>query len=72
MNLLNALLIFSLLIFPSGCATIIHGTTQDIEINTDPSGADLLVDGQKRYKSPATISLARRDEHIVEVSKDGY
>jgi hypothetical protein len=72
MSRLNALLIFSLLIISSGCATIIHGTTQDIGITTDPLGADLLVDGKDRYKSPATITMSRKDPHIVEVSKEGY
>ncbi len=72
MRRLNALLIFSLLIMSSGCATIMHGTTQDIGITTDPFGADLLVDGKDRYKSPATITMSRKDPHLVEVSKDGY
>jgi hypothetical protein len=72
MNLLNVLLIFFLLIFSSGCATIMHGTTQDIGITTDPSGADLLVDGQKHYQSPATLIMSRKDTHVVEISKEGY
>ncbi|MGA9755459.1 MAG: PEGA domain-containing protein [Desulfobaccales bacterium] len=72
MSRLNALLIFSLLIMSSGCATIMHGTTQDIGITTDPFGADLLVDGKDSYKSPATITMSRKDSHVVEVSKEGY
>jgi hypothetical protein len=55
-----------------GCATIIHGTTQDIAITTDPSGAELLVDGSERYRSPAKITLKRKDDHFVEISKEGY
>ncbi len=71
-NLFNALLILFLLIISSGCATIIHGTTQDIGITTDPSGADLLVDGREQYKSPAIIPMKRKNDHMVEISKDGY
>ena len=72
MSMVNALLILSLLGISSGCATIIHGTTQDIGITTDPSDADLLVDGSERYKSPAKITLKRKDDHMIEITKDGY
>lgn len=72
MSIVNALLILSLLAISSGCATIIHGTTQDIGITTDPSDANLLVDGTERYKSPAKVTMKRKDDHMVEVSKDGY
>jgi hypothetical protein len=72
MSIVNAILIVSLLVISSGCATIIHGTTQDIGITTDPSDADLLVDGSERYKSPTKITLKRKDDHMVEITKDGY
>ena len=74
MRLSLALLTLFLLILIAlnGCATIIHGTTQDIGITTDPSGADLLVDGQLHYKSPAVITMKRKDDHTVEISQEGY
>ena len=61
-----------LLFLITGCATIIHGTTQDISVVTDPSGADLLVDGRERYKSPAKIILSRKNDHFIEITMDGY
>ena len=72
MRLSLALLTLFLLIALNGCATIIHGTTQDIGVTTDPSGADLLVDGQLHYKSPAVITMKRKDDHTVEISQEGY
>jgi uncharacterized protein YceK len=72
MRLALALLTLFLLIALNGCATIIHGTTQDIGVTTDPSGADLLVDGQQHYKSPAVITMKRKDDHTVEISQEGY
>jgi hypothetical protein len=56
----------------SGCATIVYGTTQDINITTDPPGADLNVDGSEHYKSPAKITMKRKEDHMVEVTMDGY
>jgi hypothetical protein len=72
MSIVNALLILSLLAISGGCATIIQGTTQDIGITTDPSEADLLVDNSERYKSPAKITMKRKNDHIVEVTKEGF
>jgi hypothetical protein len=71
-NLLNLVIILVALGLINGCATIIHGTTQDVAITTDPSEADLLVDGRENYKSPAKITMKRKEDHIVEVTKDGY
>jgi hypothetical protein len=56
----------------NGCATVINGTTQEVGISTDPSGATLCVDGREYYKSPAKIIMKRKDDHMVEVTKDGY
>jgi Short C-terminal domain/PEGA domain len=72
MRLLQALLSLSLLTVVSGCATIMHGTTQDIEIRTDPAGADILVDGRQQFKSPALVTMRRKDDHTVEISRQGY
>lgn len=72
MRLSGGLLILSLLLVFSGCATIIHGSTQDIGVTTDPAGADLVVDGEQHYTSPAIITMKRKDDHTVEISQAGY
>ncbi|MFP3868507.1 MAG: SHOCT domain-containing protein [Desulfobacteraceae bacterium] len=71
-KLIRLMIIFVALGLISGCATIIHGTTQEVAITTDPSEADLVVDGRERYKSPAKITMKRKEDHMVEVTKDGY
>jgi hypothetical protein len=72
MRLPSVLLTLFLLIALNGCATIMHGTSQDIDVKTDPAGADLLVDGQRHYKSPAVIPMKRKDDHTLEISQPGY
>ncbi len=72
MRLSRALLTLFLLIALNGCATIMHGTTQDIGITTDPSGADLLLDGELHYKSPAVKTMKRKEDHTLEISQEGY
>jgi hypothetical protein len=72
MRLSRALLTLSLLIALNGCATIMHGTTQDIGVTTDPAGADLLIDGEQHYTSPAMITMKRKHDHTVEIFQEGY
>ena len=72
MQVLNMILVIIVLIISSGCATIVHGTRQDIAITTDPAGAGLSVDGRENYISPAVISMSRKDNHVVQIDKDGY
>jgi hypothetical protein len=72
MRLSRALWPLFLLIALNGCATIMHGTTQDIGVTTDPVGADLLVDGQNHYKSPIVITMKRKHDHTVEIFQEGY
>jgi hypothetical protein len=54
----------------TGCATI-RGDKQKMTIETDPAGANLVVDGQK-YTTPAEVVLKRKDAHRITVEKDGY
>ncbi|QDU34865.1 PEGA domain protein [Poriferisphaera corsica] len=61
----------AILLLQTGCATIISGTTQDITISTEPSGAILNVNGMT-LESPATVTLSRKNNHVVEVTKPGY
>jgi hypothetical protein len=68
LGLLIAILIFVL----NGCATIVHGTTQSIPISTDPSGAEIVVDGTERHTSPINVILKRKFDHNIDISKEGY
>lgn len=54
----------------TGCATI-RGDKQKMMIETDPAGANLVVDGQK-YTTPAEVMLKRKETHRIAVEKDGY
>lgn len=53
-----------------GCGTIISGTTQIVQVNSEPSGARVTVDGFSA-KTPATVTLARIQDHIVTLQKEG-
>jgi hypothetical protein len=54
----------------SGCATILGGGgTEEVEITSDPSGADVIVDGTKRGKTPTTLDLSTKESHAIKLKK---
>ena len=55
-----------------GCATIIHGSTQKVEITSNPPGASVLVlPDQKKLVTPGTVELERKRVHTVLFELDG-
>ena len=56
----------------SGCATIVKGTTQKVAISSDPEGADVTVDDKLYGQTPVDVSMKRKRDHLVTVSKEGY
>jgi len=69
----------------SGCATLVHGPFQDVQIDSNPPGATatvsaqmsqrgpLFIDGDKQtVTTPATVRLKRDNNYRIEVSKPGY
>ena len=55
----------------TGCATIVHGNRQTVTINSEPTGASVKIDGLKG-KTPFSTSLARNNDYVVSVKKEGY
>jgi hypothetical protein len=72
--MIKNLTIIITLFFLSGCATIMHGDSQYIEINSEPQAATAYVDGNY-FTTPATV-LLKRGHHIhkyqIRVQKEGY
>jgi hypothetical protein len=55
-----------------GCATIMHGTSQEIGIQSTPSGAAVSVDNKPLGTTPVVAKLSRKDTHTVTITLDGY
>ena len=55
----------------SGCATIVHGNRQTVTVNSEPDGAIVKIDGLKG-KTPFSASLARNNDYVVSIKKEGY
>ena len=55
-----------------GCATIIHGSTQDINIASAPDQAEIWIDGARMGTTPTNVTLKRNGTFLVTVKKEGY
>ena len=58
--------------FTTGCASIIHGTTQNIGFGSNPGGATVTVNGRTVGKTPLVADLKRKDNHLVRIELEGY
>ncbi len=56
----------------SSCATIVHGKSQQVAVVTEPPGATVIVDGSEVGATPLTLTLERKNDHTVYLSKNGY
>ena len=68
----NLLLILSVLIFISSCATIMTGKTQEITFDSEPQGAEVTVNGRVIGKTPTTIQLDKKKDQTVSFKLEGY
>lgn len=56
----------------TGCATIVKGTTAKIPVASDPTAADVLVDGNFVGQTPTTVVLKKTTDHLLTIQKVGY
>ena len=62
----------SLLLLLGACASIIHGTHQDVGISSAPTGAAVTIDNLPSGNTPVIAKLTRKDNHIVRIEMAGY
>lgn len=54
------------------CATIIHGSSEEVGISSQPTGAKVTVDGAPAGNTPVVSHLRRKDTHTISITMDGY
>lgn len=62
-----ALLIFNFM----GCAALFNSGGGRVAFSSNPSGAEVLVNGQSLGKTPVTLELDRKTTHQITIRKDG-
>jgi hypothetical protein len=56
----------------SGCATVTRGTTEQLQIQSDPSGATVRLSNGFTGITPATFTIPRKGDLVVTLTKEGY
>ena len=64
-------LILAVLVFVTGCATIVHGPSKSIRVTTEPAGATASINGQE-VTTPGSVEVERDRTYVVIVKKPGY
>jgi len=54
------------------CGTIIHGTSQPINISSTPSRAKVYINEQIIGKTPTFVTLSRAKNHTLRIELPGY
>ena len=55
-----------------GCASITRGTTDQVQIQSEPSGAEVRTSMNQVCTTPCTLQFSRKDEFTVKFDADGY
>ena len=55
-----------------GCATLFKNKTAVVNINSDPDGADVYVNGNRMGKTPLPLNLSHKKPLTITFKKDGY
>lgn len=65
-------LLFAAVILLSGCATIISGSRQEVEIASDPSSAKVYINEIEIGNTPVQRNLKRNQDYKLTLKLDGY
>ncbi len=55
-----------------GCATVFSGSTDAVNFSSEPTGANVYVNGQMLGKTPFEVVLKSDQSHNVEFRKSGF
>ena len=62
--------VLGLSFFLTSCATMFSGTTQRVMIDSNPPGADIVINGQKQGTTPVDIIVDRELDDLFDGGKD--
>jgi hypothetical protein len=59
-------------LFMAGCATVTRGTSEDMQLTSEPSGAQASTSTGFTCTTPCTLTVNRKDEFVVKFEEAGY
>lgn len=61
-----------MVLFLTNCATVFKGTTTDVNFRSDPTGAEVYVNGNEMGNTPVELKLESKKIYHIEFKKEGY
>jgi hypothetical protein len=55
-----------------GCATLFKGISSKLDLNSDPQGAQVFVNGNLMGETPVRIKLESKGTYSIEFKKEGF
>ncbi len=71
LSIILLLLTFSLL-FLNSCATLFKGSTEEVSFSSEPTGAEVYVNGQHMGETPFPLNLESDMHYTIEFRLEGY
>ncbi len=71
-NVISMGLVTTILCTLGGCATILKGSNEPVDFDSDPTGAQVYVNGMLIRKTPTTLELESKTTYTIEFRKEGY
>jgi hypothetical protein len=68
----NLVFVTAAALLVAACATVTRGTTNQIQIMSEPSGASVRTSLNQTCTTPCTLTVGRKDEFSITVSLPGY
>jgi PEGA domain len=62
----------TLAVAAGGCATVVHGTWEQLRVESDPPGATVRLSNGVTGITPVTFGVPRKNDLTVTIAKDGY
>jgi hypothetical protein len=68
----GCLLFAAIVVLSVGCAAIEKGTHERVDFTSDPSGADVYVNGDLMGTTPVKLKLESKETYRIEFRKKGF
>lgn len=62
---MRVLAAFAVAVLASGCAALFNNKQTNVQMNSNPVGAEVLVNGNRVGTTPMSVQLSNKDNHTV-------
>lgn len=71
-KIITIITVLTFLVSMSGCALIFTGGKAKMTAQSDPEGAEVIINGQSYGKTPVKFKLKTKEDYNIVFKKDGY